>query len=151
MVSHWCAITPITYYGKSDELLTPFEFEKGVVLSLLPDWFNQEKFLVHLDEATRRNMLGGDIRFAFMVEYWAEALGSPDPEWQGDEDLSIQIAKYDAITLANLALWLAKPTSLGFNVLFHLDKFPEEKNIRWFSQVDRIIPHFMYENEHLTL
>ena len=56
-------------------------------------------------------------RHCIGVEYQADAFGSPDPSWKGDPPWSMQDTAAQWIRSAHLALWLARPTALSFNIV----------------------------------
>ncbi len=82
--------------------------------------------------------------YAMFVFYSAEALGTPDPKWTGLGNRSIQDAKHETLNLTNLAIWLANPCSFSFDIIFHIDEFKTEKNIRAIRQVRDFEPHLNY-------
>jgi hypothetical protein len=83
----------------------------------VPEWVRGDSILKDLNKWDQRRV--GDAKLAFAATYNAHALGDPDPDWKGDEPRAIQDAKYEAGVMANLALWLAKPSPAGFTVVTH--------------------------------
>ncbi len=150
MNSLWCAIAPINYADPLSKLSVPFEFDKGVVLREVPPWLKKDTFTSYLN-ATHRHLVLTEVRYAFSSEYEADALGDPDPNWPRKEPRSIQDAYHEAVVLANLALWLAKPSALGFSAIFHADGLPGDPNFRSFQEVRDLKPHMRYEMTCLIL
>lgn len=84
----------------------------------MPEWIRQtdphdllrSKLLEKLDD---------QYSHCIAVEYFAEALGSPDPDWKGDQPRAIQDAKHEQLLKTVFSLWLARPTALSFNTVVH--------------------------------
>lgn len=93
------------------------EFADGFVLGPLPEWVRTDPILKDLNKWDQRRV--ADAQLAFTATYDAVALCDPDPAWKGTEPRAIQDAKYEAGVMANLALWLAKPSPAGFTVVIH--------------------------------
>jgi len=62
-----------------------------------------------------------DSEVMLAIEYEAESLGDPDPNWDGEEKRSRQDIALEKIIMCNLALWLAKPSPLGFDFYIHIN------------------------------
>lgn len=150
MNSLWCTIAPINYSDPFRNLSVPFQFDRGVTIREVPAWLMTDSFSNHLN-STHRLLLLNSVRYAFYTEYEADALGTPDPGWHGKIVRSIQDVHHEAIVLANLALWLAKPNALGFAAVFHVDGLSEKPNFRSFQEVRSLEPHLRYEKSYLQL
>jgi hypothetical protein len=97
---------------------TTVPFGNGFVLQDVPEWVKEDKYiLADIDRKDRQATL--DARHALVAEYEAEAIGEPDPNWQGKKPKSIQDLKFQSAMLANLALWLRQPSRVCFTVGFH--------------------------------
>jgi hypothetical protein len=94
-----------------------FDFGGGLELAALPDWLRRDRACERLSEFDKRVL--ASTTFAFIAQYDAEALYSPDPTWTGSTRKSIQQRKYESMVLANLALWLSRPSGVGFFTVFH--------------------------------
>ena len=77
----------------------------------------------------------------FLVEYEAEAFGSPDPEWKGDQPRSIQGSKQDLVVLANLALWLRRPSPACFVFTIHGPKVGESPRSQSINRPSPLLCH----------
>ena len=147
MPNNWCTIAPIKYKDPFRYLRTPVRFSRGLVFDLIPAWLRQPKFLdnlgfIHKDFINR-------AQYAFFVTYKAKELGIPDPNWTGRERRSIQDSKQELINLANLAIWLSKPCAFGIDVIFHIDEFQSDKNLRSLLQVRDLESHLKYHKTYL--
>jgi hypothetical protein len=83
----------------------------------MPDWVRTDSILEDLNKWDRRRV--ADAHWAFAATYEAVALGDSDPDWKGPEPRAIQDSKSEVGVMANLALWLAKPSAAGFTVVIH--------------------------------
>jgi hypothetical protein len=63
------------------------------------------------------------VTHCLIVEYEAEALFCPDPEWRGKEVLTLEQRNAEYAFLANLALWLQRPCPISFTLFFHMSEF----------------------------
>jgi hypothetical protein len=139
MNSLWCTVAPINYEDPFSSLSVPFEFERGVKICEVPEWLKSESFANYLNGADR-SLLLKDVQYTFYSEYETDGPGTPE-----------LCAQHEAIDLANLALWLAKPNGLGFSAIFDVDGLPSDPNFRSFQEVRKLEPHMRYENIYLTL
>lgn len=129
-----CSIAPVhrDYRDTSQRLRDGVDLGNGVFLSVTPSWLLRlcpDPFDEHLGE------------FVFAVEYDAGA----SLEQQQDR-------AYERIFLANLALWIARPSSIGFELVMHW----ETEDNSWDSPSDFIPAEYpplqaleRYENEEL--
>jgi hypothetical protein len=78
---------------------------------------------------------------AFLLTYSADALGTPDPDWKGPEPKSIQESKYELGILANLALWLVRPSPACFHVVIHAPQFGSEPVIQQIERTSELLCH----------
>ena len=93
------------------------DFGGGFVLAPLPDWVRTDTQLENLNRHDRESVLRAT--HGLICQYDAEALGDPDPDWQGSEPRSIQERKYDEGVLAMLSLWLSCPGPANFTTVMH--------------------------------
>jgi hypothetical protein len=131
----WCTIAPVHY---EDHLEVPCNLANGVVLSPSPDWLKKEEILKDLGLADRENLTRH--QYALMKEYDANSLGEPDPEWHGKTPRSKQDAALEMIQLADLALWLASPSSIGFSRIIVADFRTGTWSRVEFTRVDPLLP-----------
>lgn len=148
MSTKWCTIGLIKYDDSFNFLKLPFQFGAGVVFDHVPDWLKKDKFVGQLslrDEET----FWKQTRFALSVEYFSEDFRSPDPNWKGNEQRSIQDANHDAIHFVNIAVWLTKPRAFGLNFIIDIDEFDTEKNVKEVWSVRDVEPHPLNTKDYL--
>jgi len=120
MANDWCAVAPI--WPRWNANIAPdskFQFEPGLTVEALPAWVKSDEIIGHLSDYHQRQ-IREETRFAFLGCYTADAdgeLASDDP--LGD---TRQTAARYRILLANMAMWLARPSAVGFEVLFHAER-----------------------------
>jgi len=78
---------------------------------------------------------------AFVLCYEAEALGSPDPDWKGAGPKSIQETKCEIGVMANLALWLSRPSPVCFAVVLHAPQFGSQPTIQQTQRCSELLCH----------
>jgi putative transposase len=98
----------------------PFNFGQGVAFCPLPEWLKEEQILEKLSYDQRQELLR--LSFAFVAEYQADSLNTVDSGWTGHTPKSKQAHAIELTHLANLALWLAQPSKIGFEILIHADQ-----------------------------
>lgn len=54
-----------------------------------------------------------------MTAYEADSFGHPDPDWTGTEPKGIQGLRWQSALLANMSMWMVKPTRVCLSVGFH--------------------------------
>ena len=96
---------------------TSIRFGSDLVVCDTPDWLKTQPMLVEIGTSNRESVRR--TPHAFVAEYEARAIDEPDPSWKAEEPRSIQDTKSEAISMANLALWLVKPTPLCFRLVLH--------------------------------
>ncbi len=122
----WCTICPLLNLDVG--LKIPVYFSKGLWLTMIPDWLRLDGSTELLSSPDREALK--QLQYSFVVEYEAPASGAPDPDWDGPEPRSIQDAKVEVASLANLAMWLAKPSPAGFELVFHAPRWAEGWNVQ---------------------
>ncbi len=147
----WCAIGPIIdYYDQADQLAAPLDLGGGVSFVEMPNWARSDAAL-ELLSWTKRTRLQKSCRFAFMTQYEATALGTPDPDWEGPEPRSIQDRVTERLTLANMAIWLARPTPIPVEVVLHFDRPGDETRMRQSSTYDGLLTHDRDRGNQLSM
>lgn len=137
----WCAIGAITQYRDRDALLTlPVDLGGGVSLIKMPSWAKSDPALDVLGWS-KRTRVQEDCAFAFYAEYEATALGTPDPDWGGPTPRAIQDSAGERLTLANLAVWLARPVRVPVEVVLHFDRPGDGTSIRESSSYNGLLVH----------
>ncbi len=104
------------------------EFADGYVLTALPAWIRNQALIESLS-ADDREVLR-QATHGFVVIYEAAALGDVDPAWEGADPKSIQETKYEHGVLANLALWLSRPSPVCFIVVLHAPQFEGDPQLQ---------------------
>lgn len=117
-MAQWCIVTPL--YNLALDRRASFEFAGGLVLGSLPDWVLNDSAVDRLDSQTESWLR--EATHAFTAHYDAECLGSPDPAWRGPGMKPIEQTKHELTVLANLALWLSRPSPVRFNVVLYATK-----------------------------
>jgi len=141
MKNTWLACAPITsYWGPPGSIIPPIEFANGVKLEAVPDWVRTEKALKFLGWS-RRESIKKHAVFGFTVEYEAQSLGDPDPDWKGLKPRSIQEKAIEQIQLANLSIWIAKPCKLSYDAILHFDQPGDPESIRQAISFMGLVPH----------
>lgn len=122
-----CSISPQSPV-LSETIKTPIELAEGVRIEPVPDWVKEATASEFFSWQDRKEIEKAEL--AFVVEYDAEALGSHDPEWNGGEARSIQQSAAEKISLAVVALWLAKPSVLSCRALLHFSRKNDSSSLR---------------------
>ncbi|NQT82692.1 hypothetical protein HQ563_06690 [bacterium] len=116
MSAKWSTIAPLFYRWR--DLEVPFDLGCGVLVGAVPEWV-KGKDVVSALSSDVREYLKDDVRYALAVQYEADCLGQPDPSWKGTETMSKRKHARYRIICANLAIWVAKPSSLCFGILIY--------------------------------
>lgn len=126
----------------------PIGFEKGVRVDRMPTWVYSTDTMIKLALADSERIKNS--RNGFLVNYEAEALGSPDPNDKSGKR-GIQTSMHDSIFLANLGLWIANPNAIGFCAMIHFDEVNTAPRLRQYTPLREFRPHLDYENRILTI
>ncbi len=122
----WCTVCPLVNLEVG--LKTPVYFAKGLWLTMVPDWLRLDGWAELLGSTDRERLK--QLQYAFVVEYEAPSAGAPDPEWEGPEPRSIQEAKLEIVVLANLAMWIVKPSPACYELVFHAPRWEHGWNVQ---------------------
>jgi len=142
MSPKWCCIAPvINYWDKVKQFDEPAQFANGVIFGPMQDWAKCKEALDWLRGSERDRVLKST--FSFSVEYQAESLGHPDPEWEGPKPRSMQDKAEELVMLANLAIWLACPSSVSFDVILHFNRPGDGTSIRRVIPFGMFLPHIL--------
>ena len=133
-MSKWCTVATLI---SAADLPVPFSLAGEVIISTIPDWLKTEDMMEGLGWNDRERF--SLCRYALIKEYDAESLGDPDPNWRGATPLSKQSTVLQTIHLANLALWISKPSSVRCLQAFALHASDGTWLRREFRQIDRIL------------
>ena len=112
------AFTVVPLHSLSLPAGTRIPFGNGFVLQDIPAWVKNDKGTLSRIHDNDRQLVEDD-KHALVAEYEADGIGSPDPEWPGDDPKSIQNLRFQSAMLANLAIWLRQPCTVHFTVGFH--------------------------------
>jgi hypothetical protein len=97
---------------------TNVSFGNDFVLGDLPQWVKDDKgILGDINYYDRQAIL--EDKHALIAEYEANSIGERDPAWEKESHRSIQDSKSEAAVLANLAIWLEKPSTVCFTTVLH--------------------------------
>jgi len=134
---NWTTIVPLNnFIPKMDGSI---DFADGLTLAPLPDWVRQDTMVQRLSAPDLQGL--SQVQYASIAEYDADALGDPDPNRAGREQRSIQAAKYELAVLANLALWLVRPSNIGFTLLLHAPYRHGEWTVQQWEKHDPLLCH----------
>lgn len=137
-----CSISLNSWFDGSP-ISEPMELSSGVFIEPVPSWVKEDDALKLLSWTDREHIR--DAELTFSVEYEADALGSPDPEWEGASPRSIQSVIDEKITLACVSLWLAKPSRLTCGPILHFGRKGDSASLR---QAGSLRPVLIREDEH---
>ncbi len=113
----WITIAPIVSEYQNRSL---FEIDLGDVKFIpIPDKLKQMEGVQYLGFYRSESLKDAEVMLS--VGYEATSLGDPDLDWLGEEKRSKQEIALEKIMLCNLALWLAKPSPLGFDFYMHIN------------------------------
>lgn len=140
-MDNWITIAPIhSYYNDKNKL-----FDKKIFISdktqiiKTPQWFYEDKELQKLLSYYQKQLIENS-EYCFVVEYKAASLDEPDPSWNS-EPRSKQSIALENIMLLNMALWLSKPTCIGFELFMHIQDKTKYKLDRECGSQSRLVPH----------
>ncbi len=120
-MNKWCTIAPIApgYDDAGEPFGQSFDLGHDVAIVPTPAWLRDATVVEGLGDYEA--MVIEASRHSIVATYEARDLGEPDPDPGPDNPRSVQDAALDKIKLANIALWLARPTSVGFDFALHLE------------------------------
>ncbi len=115
----------------------PVPLAGGIRIEPIPDWVKEDEALARLSWQEREWIKHADLAFA--ASYEAEALGSPDPSWDGAEPKSIQDAVAEKFVLASISLWLIKPCTLLCEPVLHFSQEGDSASLRQARSLRRVL------------
>ena len=115
------------------------EFSGGLMVTPLPAWVPEQKMLDGLSDIDREAVK--QATHAFVLSYTADALESPDPDWKGTAQKSIQETKYEIGLMANLALWLTRPSPACFAIVLHARQFGGQPTVQKTERCSELLCH----------
>lgn len=135
-VTRWYSCAILGGAWIPDEILAePTNFAGGVKLERIPKWVQDEKALEYESWLTRKSV--SEARGVLAVEYDADSLGAPDPEWRGSQPRAIQAAAAEKIALAQLALWIACPFGWATGHIVHFSRIGDASSVRQSGSLER--------------
>lgn len=143
MVEHptrFHTVIPIHNVGLCPDLQR--KFAGGYVLTALPAWIRSQALIESLSAGDRQAL--AQATHGLVVTYEAASLGTPDPNWDGAGPKSIQESKYEHGVLANLALWLSRPSPVCFILVLHAPQFDSDP---WLQQIEKHSPLFCHPRD----
>ncbi len=142
----WCTVTPLLH-GKLDY---PFTWGENTRLDSLPEWLFEKDVAGNLSKWQRNRL--DNCQLALIEEYQASSLGDPDPSWEGAPARSKQDCAQERMQFVILAIWLAKPSPLTFEIVVHAHA-PDDSG-RWLVnqllQIPRTYPDPGEEDADVT-
>lgn len=137
----WYTIAPISllYSSRTVRLTKPLDLGFGVTFTIVPDWLSELEGLDNL--ALNHRRLLEDAMYILQSEYEANSMGDPDPEWKGSKARSKQNSALERIQIANLALWLTKPSRIGFEMVLHVHEKGGYKVWQGYRPVPPLMPN----------
>ena len=150
-MSNWCTIAPILpdWRGIAFELADSVDLGAGVRLIRAPDWLRDNTVTKWLSSKEREHF--DRARFALSINYDAEALGEPDPQWTRPVGMSKQSVATEKLIVANLGLWLARPSWLAFEAILDVAEYDGQWIVRAVHSPDPARPHRRDAENTLTI
>lgn len=124
MPTQWSSIAPVStrYVDSLKDLPRNFNFDLGTGIKLRPP----PAWLLTIDKTSGIQDNDRDLRrasFAFIIE-------SEEPfSWAWEEEENELEKREERISLANFALWIARPSRVGFHTILHANR--ETENNAW--------------------
>lgn len=143
MPEPWLTIVPIhNLWRLPDGFQLPYQFNDRTFLQPMPEWLltKESEDTVDLLRPKLKEALGRDVPYCITVEYQADALGSPDPNWKGDRPRAIQEAAIQDARNVLLAFWLVRQTSVHFRIAAHVANHSSEPIVRQIAKYDPQCP-----------
>ena len=120
-VATWYTIAPLTNERVlGSDVVLPFDLAAGVRISKPPREYGEPTIASWIEKCHGSERGFHKARVAFVAKYEANSMGDPDPDWKGITVRSRQERALDAIRFANVAIWLAQPSAMGFEFFLHL-------------------------------
>jgi energy-converting hydrogenase A subunit M len=153
MSEPWLTIAPIyNLWNLPKKLDLPYQLNDRVSICKLPDWLVENQLNDDIDllmpklrEAVQKNK----AKYCITVEYQADALGSPDPNWGGDNQRAIQDVAAEEIRNVFLLSWLVHSTTIYFSEVAHIANRISQRLVRQIRKFDPQRPLSCYSNDGL--
>ena len=111
----WSIVAPFHYEDRNHVFDKGYQLSPNLRIAQPPNWLSDEEFKDILKD--QFDLTGQRTTFAFIWEYVGKSFGDSDPASPPDSPRTMEAAGFQEILLANLALWLAKPTSISINIM----------------------------------
>jgi hypothetical protein len=149
-MAKWYTICPINpnYNSRNVRLTKALDLGHNIHFTIIPNWLN--KLIGFEDLSLYHRQRIEDTQYMLVLEYEAGSLGEPDPEWRGEKLRSKQEMALEKIIIANLALWLTKPSLLGFELVLHMQD-EGDKILRESFSTQLLSPHTWDEDNYLEI
>ena len=147
---NWTTIAPIGHFWRPPDVVqAPFYVSNRTSIRPIPSWITSEN-APEIDRIRPRicqTILEHDLTHCIFVEYQADALGTPDPNWRGAEPKSIQDSAVEEISLFTLSLWLTKPSGFHYQEIAHCEEHDSGWIVRQLGNYNRIyaLPSYQYD------
>ncbi len=146
MSTKWCTVAALGFFRKlGQEVALPFQLGNGVRLTGMHGWMKDDEITKYLSQPVR-DELRDHTRYVLAVDYEAASLGDPEPDWEGEQPRSKQSCKGELLEVTNHAIWLAKPSPLGFAFIVSAEKPAADWHWREWQQCRRLWPHKDYHH-----
>ena len=142
----WMTACPLQVRFQDDSPALPVAVGEKVRLDALPVWLQSGRVLDTIREQYG-TQTADFAQLALITEYNAESLGDPVEE---GSSTSKQDRALDLVSLANLALWLARPAPIGFELAVHAELHDDEWALRKMFRTSRLLPLAVNEREKLS-
>ncbi|MBA7658101.1 hypothetical protein ES703_66049 [subsurface metagenome] len=145
-----CSVAPVQYSDVEKKVNVPIDLGNNVLLSELPDWVKNENIVVELHPRQKTELLEY-TKYALIAKYEAEKLEEIDEEWFPNLKWTKLKTAKEKIALANLSLWISKPSSLRYELVISAQK--EYNNWIWkeISHNTSFNPHKNYQHQKMDM
>jgi len=152
-VVKWYTVAPINLSYKAKAGCPTKSVAPLVNFIMRPDWLNRIEGLDDLLGFRHREVLKNTF-YVLLSEYEASpVIGDLDPKWQGRTPRTPQESALERLQIANLGLWLTKPSWLGFEMALHIYEKDGYRAWRqyWPGHSQSVIPNERDENNYLDM
>lgn len=136
----WISFAPISSIWRPvNGADLPIQFEADFVLDWTPVYLHRDEFL-ELLAWSDRDEIGSEGRYSLLVKYQASSDGEVDPSTPFESIRHKQGVAAEKIRLANLALWISEPTSIGFPAVIDVEQSGTNWTLRGATIRQRVTP-----------
>jgi hypothetical protein len=135
----WLALAPIlSHRASNDALKNGFNLADGVRIGPAPEWIDEEVVASSLSWF-QRDRMRQECDLALTYPYDTNSIGET------------QARAEHTITIANLALWIARPTPVCFEAIFHFEGEALPTAPRQLTTVTRLVVSSQQQSNRLTV